>query len=32
VALALIIATNRPDKVKAVVPFYGFPQGETEPD
>ena len=30
--LALILAANRPDKVKAVVPFYGFPQGETEPD
>jgi len=30
--LAFIIATNRPDKVKAVVPFYGFPQGPMEPD
>jgi carboxymethylenebutenolidase len=30
--LAFIIAANRPDKVKAVVPFYGFPQGDTEPD
>jgi carboxymethylenebutenolidase len=30
--LAFIIAANRPDKVKAVVPFYGFPKGETEPD
>jgi carboxymethylenebutenolidase len=30
--LALIIAANRPDKVKAVVPFYGFPQGPNEPD
>jgi carboxymethylenebutenolidase len=30
--LAFIIAVNRPDKVTAVVPFYGFPQGETEPD
>ena len=30
--LAWIIAANRPDKVKAAVPFYGFPQGETEPD
>ena len=30
--LAFIIAANRPDKVKAVVPFYGFPQGESEPD
>jgi len=30
--LSFIIATKRPDKVKAVVPFYGFPQGETQPD
>jgi carboxymethylenebutenolidase len=30
--LALIIAANRGDKVKAVVPFYGFPQGPAEPD
>jgi carboxymethylenebutenolidase len=30
--LAWIIAANRPDMVKAVVPFYGFPQGSTEPD
>ena len=30
--LSFIIAANRPDKVKAVVPFYGFPQGEMEPD
>lgn len=30
--LAFLIAANRPDKVKAVVPFYGFPQGEAEPD
>jgi len=30
--LALLIAANRPDKVKAVVPFYGFPQGDMEPD
>ena len=30
--LAFIIATNRPDKVKVVVPFYGFPQGASEPD
>jgi carboxymethylenebutenolidase len=30
--LAFIIATNRPDKVKAVVSFYGFPQGDAEPD
>ena len=30
--LSFLIATNRPDKVKAVVPFYGFPQGNAEPD
>ena len=30
--LAFLIAANRPDKVKALVPFYGFPQGQTEPD
>ena len=30
--LSLIIAANRPDRVTAVVPFYGFPQGDTEPD
>src|SRR5688572_17327195 len=30
--LSFLIAANRPDKVKAVVPFYGFPQGATEPD
>ena len=30
--LSFIIAANRPDKVKALVPFYGFPQGPTEPD
>jgi carboxymethylenebutenolidase len=30
--LALILGANRGDKVKAVVTFYGFPQGESEPD
>jgi carboxymethylenebutenolidase len=30
--LAWLLATNRPDQVKAVVSFYGFPQGEMEPD
>jgi carboxymethylenebutenolidase len=30
--LSFIIAANRPDKVTAVVPFYGFPQGASEPD
>ena len=30
--LSFIIAANRPDTIKAVVPFYGFPQGPAEPD
>jgi carboxymethylenebutenolidase len=30
--LSLLIAANRPDKIAAVVPFYGFPQGNMEPD
>jgi carboxymethylenebutenolidase len=30
--LAFLLAAGRPDKIKAIVPFYGFPQGETEPD
>jgi carboxymethylenebutenolidase len=30
--LSFIIAAHRPDKIKAVVPFYGFPQGPAEPD
>ena len=30
--LSLIIAANRGDKIRAAVPFYGFPQGEAEPD
>ncbi len=30
--LTLILAANRPDKIKAAVPFYGFPQGDVEPD
>ena len=30
--LAWLLATNRPDRIKAVVSFYGFPQGEMEPD
>ncbi len=30
--LAFIIAAQRPDKIKAVVSFYGFPQGDAEPD
>jgi carboxymethylenebutenolidase len=30
--LSLILAANRGDKIKAAVPFYGFPQGPMEPD
>jgi carboxymethylenebutenolidase len=30
--LTWILATNRPDKIKAAVAFYGYPQGEMEPD
>jgi carboxymethylenebutenolidase len=30
--LAFILAANRGDKVKAAVSFYGYPQGEMEPD
>lgn len=30
--LSFIIAAHRPDKVTAVVPFYGFPTGAAEPD
>lgn len=30
--LSFLIAANRPDKVRAVVAFYGFPQGPMEPD
>jgi carboxymethylenebutenolidase len=30
--LAFLIAAQRPDKVKALVPFYGFPHGDAEPD
>ncbi len=30
--LTFILAALRPDKVKAGVPFYGFPQGGGEPD
>jgi len=30
--LSFLIAANRPDKVKALVPFYGFPHGAMEPD
>ncbi|MBM3778978.1 MAG: dienelactone hydrolase family protein [Acidimicrobiia bacterium] len=30
--LSFLIAAGRPDRVAAVVPFYGFPQGDAEPD
>ena len=30
--LSFLIAAGRPDKVVAVVPFYGFPPPEMEPD
>jgi carboxymethylenebutenolidase len=30
--LALLLAVNRADKVKAAVTFYGFPSGDGEPD
>ena len=30
--LAWLLAAQRPDKVKAVLAFYGYPQGDNEPD
>jgi carboxymethylenebutenolidase len=30
--LAMLLAANRPDRITAAVPFYGFPQGDMEPD
>jgi carboxymethylenebutenolidase len=30
--LSFLIAAGRPDAVRAAVPFYGFPQGDAEPD
>ena len=30
--LTFVLAALRPDKVKAGAPFYGFPQGDAEPD
>jgi carboxymethylenebutenolidase len=30
--LSFVLAALRPDRVKAAVPFYGFPQGDAEPD
>ena len=30
--LSFLLAADRPDKIKATVAFYGFPQGDMEPD
>jgi carboxymethylenebutenolidase len=30
--LTFVLAALRPDRVKAAVPFYGFPQGDDQPD
>jgi carboxymethylenebutenolidase len=30
--LTFVLAAERPDKVKAAVPFYGFPSGDAQPD
>ena len=30
--LTFLLAAHRPDMVKAAVPFYGFPQGDAQPD
>jgi carboxymethylenebutenolidase len=30
--LTFLLAAQRPDRVAAAVPFYGFPQGDAEPD
>jgi carboxymethylenebutenolidase len=30
--LSFLIAADRPDAVKAAVPFYGYPSGDMEPD
>ncbi len=30
--LTFVLAAERPDKVKAIVPFYGFPSGDGQPD
>lgn len=30
--LAFVLASMRPDKIKAAVMFYGFPQGDNQPD
>lgn len=30
--LSFVLAAMRPDRVAALVPFYGFPQGDEQPD
>ena len=30
--LTFVLAALRPDRIKAAVPFYGFPQGDAQPD
>jgi carboxymethylenebutenolidase len=30
--LTFVLAALRPDRIKAAVPFYGFPQGDQQPD
>jgi carboxymethylenebutenolidase len=30
--LTFVLAARRPDRVKAAVPFYGFPSGDDQPD
>jgi carboxymethylenebutenolidase len=30
--LTFVLASVRPDRIKAAVPFYGFPQGDDQPD
>jgi carboxymethylenebutenolidase len=30
--LTFVLASLRPDKIKAAVAFYGFPQGDSQPD
>jgi carboxymethylenebutenolidase len=30
--LSFMLAAQRPDKIKAAVPFYGFPTGDAQPD
>jgi carboxymethylenebutenolidase len=30
--LTFLLAAQRPDRIKAAVPFYGFPSGDSQPD